>query len=154
MPYKDKAEDRAHAARWRKENREAWNALQRAHYQRRKVHIRKRQALYALSHHEVKIALRAKRRTAQTQAGGSYTAQEWTIMCTMHGSICLRCRKKTKLTADQVIPVSAGGSSSIHNIQPLCKSCNSIKGTKSTDYRIEETQDVKYYIATASSSRT
>lgn len=51
---------------------------------------------------------------------------------------CLRCNKKDiELTIDHIIPLSKGGSNNIDNIQPLCRSCNSLKGTKVIDYRNE-----------------
>lgn len=75
------------------------------------------------------------RRTRKTEAGGSYTAAEWKALCKQYNYRCLSCGKKTQLTADHVIPVIAGGTSDISNIQPLCKSCNSIKHDKTTDYR-------------------
>jgi len=48
---------------------------------------------------------------------------------------CLKCEEVGKQTLDHVVPVSIGGSCSIGNCQPLCKSCNSSKGRKITDYR-------------------
>ncbi len=81
-------------------------------------------------------AAKNRRRTKQTQAGGSYTAEEWKSLCAYYGNKCLRCgRDDVKLAADHVIPVSKGGSSNIDNIQPLCKSCNSVKRDKHIDYR-------------------
>jgi len=74
-------------------------------------------------------------RTRKTKAGGEFTDYEWESLCEQYKYRCLSCGKKTKLTADHIIPVSKGGTSNIDNIQPLCKSCNSSKGTKSTDYR-------------------
>lgn len=76
-----------------------------------------------------------RRRTRETQAGGSYTAAEFKALCKQYNGRCACCGKKAKLTADHVIPVSVGGSSDISNIQGLCKSCNSSKGTKTVDYR-------------------
>lgn len=113
----------ANLVRYRKyqtENREACRARCRD-YQKR--------------HPEVFKAKNQKRRTAKTLAGGCFTPAEWTVLCEKHHSRCLCCGKKRKLTADHVVPVSKGGSSSISNIQPLCGPCNSSKGTKTTDFR-------------------
>jgi 5-methylcytosine-specific restriction endonuclease McrA len=94
-------------SKWRKENPEA---------QRMHGHVRK---------------------TRKTMAGGSYTVAEWKILCKKYGYKCLRCKKKRKLTADHVIPIKLGGTSNIDNIQPLCGPCNSKKGAKVIDYRVQ-----------------
>jgi 5-methylcytosine-specific restriction endonuclease McrA len=44
-------------------------------------------------------------------------------------------RPDVKLTQDHVVPLARGGSNLIDNIQPLCASCNSSKGTQTIDYR-------------------
>lgn len=52
-----------------------------------------------------------------------------------YGEICLACGATENITIDHVIPVSKGGRNDISNYQPLCKSCNSKKMDKATDYR-------------------
>lgn len=84
---------------------------------------------------EKRKAAKSKRRTLKTNAGGSFTGIEFIQLCEAYKNECLACGKKKKLTADHIIPVSKGGNSFISNIQPLCKSCNSTKGTKTIDYR-------------------
>ncbi len=85
-----------------------------------------------------------RRRTRKTQAGGSFTAEEWDALCVRHDHRCVACGEQKKLTADHIMPVSKGGSSNIENIQPLCQSCNSRKGDKVIDYRARwETQDAE-----------
>lgn len=74
-----------------------------------------------------------KRRTATLT--GHVSVTEWLQLCAENNQTCLRCKEVKPLTMDHVIPLSKGGLHSIENIQPLCGSCNSIKHTKSTDYR-------------------
>lgn len=52
-----------------------------------------------------------------------------------YGEVCLKCGSTNDLTIDHVIPVKKGGKNDISNYQPLCKSCNSKKSVKTTDYR-------------------
>jgi 5-methylcytosine-specific restriction endonuclease McrA len=68
--------------------------------------------------------------------GGKYTVKEWNDLCETYNNKCLCCgRSDVKLTVDHVVPLSKGGVNFISNIQPLCGSCNSSKGTKVIDYR-------------------
>jgi 5-methylcytosine-specific restriction endonuclease McrA len=75
------------------------------------------------------------RRARKTQAGGSYTAEEWNALCKQCNHLCLCCNKRRKLVPDHVMPIAKGGTSNIDNIQPLCQPCNSRKGARFIDYR-------------------
>lgn len=84
-------------------------------------------------------ALRAAGRVRQVRelyAEGSHTAQEWAALIAACEGKCLRCKKIAPLTKDHVQPLSKGGADYIDNIQPLCRSCNSAKGTQWVDYRV------------------
>lgn len=67
--------------------------------------------------------------------GGTYTEEQWIALCNYYDNQCLSCKQVKPLTADHVLPVHLGGSNTIENIQPLCKTCNSKKGIKHIDYR-------------------
>ena len=93
-------------------------------------------------HHQYRIdnadkyrAHTANRHARSMAAEGTFTDEQFTELCKQYDNRCLRCREVKKLAADHIVPLSKGGSNYIDNIQPLCKSCNSKKGTRTIDYR-------------------
>ena len=120
---------------WQNNNREKFNRLQRESYARHIEENKNRNKKYKELHPEKDRQYRQNRRARKLNAGGSFTAKEWLELCEKYNHICLCCKEKKPLTIDHVIPLSKGGSNSIDNIQPLCKSCNSSKRVSSTDYR-------------------
>lgn len=91
--------------------------------------------VWVKKNHDKVRSYQHKHRTAVRGNGGAYTFAEWIALCDKYHNKCLCCNRRRKLTADHVIPVSKGGTSYISNIQPLCQTCNSSKGTKTTDFR-------------------
>jgi 5-methylcytosine-specific restriction endonuclease McrA len=76
------------------------------------------------------------RRARIKNAQGTIKRGEWLELCEKFGNQCLRCGARgVKLTLDHIVPLSKGGSNTIDNAQPLCKSCNSRKHTSIIDYR-------------------
>lgn len=70
-------------------------------------------------------------------AKGSHTMAEWIKLKELYDNTCPACKQAEptiKLTEDHVVPLSRGGSDYIENIQPLCGSCNSRKGTQVIQY--------------------
>lgn len=66
---------------------------------------------------------------------GRHTAQEWKKLLELCGNKCLACGALENLTRDHIVPIKKGGTDDISNLQPLCRSCNSKKQTKTVDYR-------------------
>jgi len=125
------------------EHAEQFKAEKRISYQKKREQIRERKRNHRKAHPhlyaDIDKAKEAKRRACETQAGGSYTPQQWRELKLRYNYTCLCCGRQEpeiKLTADHVIPITKHGSSDISNIQPLCYSCNSKKHNKIIDYRI------------------
>lgn len=124
---------------WNACNAERLKSYRAARYQANREEIcareRERYARVAAADPE-KYRAKFHQRRAQIQSnGGTYTSEEWHILCSRYGNICLRCYAKTKLTVDHIVPVSRGGSNSIENLQPLCRFCNATKSDKIINYR-------------------
>jgi 5-methylcytosine-specific restriction endonuclease McrA len=124
---------RAKSREWGRKNPE--RALERAKraYLANTEKIRAyHKAWYSENREKVYATIHARR----ARYKGSHTAEQWEALCATYGHGCLCCGSKTKkLTRDHVIPISAGGSNEISNIQPLCLPCNLRKGRRVIDYR-------------------
>lgn len=87
-----------------------------------------------------------QREHLERNAVGKVSYTEWVDLKKRYNNECVCCGKPESeviLTQDHIIPLSAGGTNTIDNLQPLCGSCNSSKGIKSTNYLQE------YYEKTA-----
>jgi 5-methylcytosine-specific restriction endonuclease McrA len=84
-----------------------------------------------------KLADQRKRRGMKYKK--SHAPYDFKAICAQFGNRCLACgRSDVKLTVDHVLPISRGGADAPDNVQPLCQSCNSSKGVKTTDYRSKD----------------
>lgn len=83
------------------------------------------------------IAAHTEARRARISSG-YLTGREWQQIKELYNYTCLCCGRKEPeidLHMDHVVPLSLGGKYEASNIQPLCRSCNSMKNTKIIDYR-------------------
>ena len=78
-----------------------------------------------------KVAIfKANRYAMDKGAEGRHTLTEWLSVLFGEAYKCVMCGVRGRLTKDHIIPLSKGGTNYIWNIQPLCRSCNSIKHDK------------------------
>jgi len=69
---------------------------------------------------------------------GDHTYEEWKELKLKYNNTCLSCLKdenEVGITIDHIVPLSKNGTNYIENIQPLCKSCNCKKRTKTINYK-------------------
>lgn len=109
---------------------------QKEYYEKNKENIKNKNKIWESNNPNKRAAITGRRRAREVKAEGSFTPQEWEDLCNKYDNKCLCCGKyDEKLTVDHVIPLISGGTNYITNIQPLCKSCNCRKRTKTIDYR-------------------
>ena len=64
---------------------------------------------------------------------GKKNIREWLFNRDKHK--CLKCGSKDNLTIDHIVPIHRDGQNKLSNLQSLCRSCNSSKGSNFKDYR-------------------
>lgn len=91
------------------------------------------------------------RRAAEYGAGGSYNQSDWDYLVELCDNRCLKCgciltsnNDETMLTHDHILPLFSGGSNTITNLQPYCRSCNCSKGYRR--YEDSRTEEIKHLI--------
>lgn len=78
-----------------------------------------------------------RRNIHKSQMKGSHSKRAWERLKKKHDFKCLMCESENLfLTRDHIVPVSKSGNNSIDNIQPLCYSCNNLKGRLRLDIEL------------------
>ncbi|MFF1962914.1 HNH endonuclease [Streptomyces sp. NPDC058232] len=128
---------------YRQRNLDACQARKRAHYHGNKAYYAAKNARWVKDNPEANRARRARYRARKAAApGGGVKLADWIALRDSYGC-CIAClRVDVALELDHVIPLALGGRDHIDNIQPLCRSCNSSKKTRCTDYRTYFTDDL------------
>ena len=123
-------------SRWGKNNREKCIESARKYRVRNPEKQLAKTRNYRAAHPEKMTEWNHNRRARKMSVGGSISAKDWREIKDKYGNKCLCChRTNVSITMDHVVPLSEGGKHDKSNIQPLCGSCNSAKGTKTIDYR-------------------
>jgi len=78
------------------------------------------------------VRLSGHRRRAAT-GGQRLRAEDWFALLERFGHRCAYCGSTEDLCADHRIPLARGGSNTVDNLLPACRSCNSRKHTKTED---------------------
>lgn len=106
-------------------NPEYWRQKSRDWIAANREYKRARDSQYAKEHPEVYKAS-AARRKARIRQNGIYAISQ-KEMRKLYASPCLYCGSTQRIEADHVIPIARGGTHSIGNLVPACKSCNASK---------------------------
>lgn len=115
--YRDKHKDKAlaYAAAYRPLHRAERRQFEKA---------------YKLSHPDKILTIRRRRRARKAGAPrNDLTHAQWLEIQEAQDHRCYYCDKrgKGKLTQDHILPLSQGGSHTLHNVIGACRSCNSKK---------------------------
>ena len=66
---------------------------------------------------------------------GKHTKADWAAMKSAVAGVCPRCDEQSHhFDKDHIIPIYAGGSDGLDNIQPLCAPCNAQKGPEAINW--------------------
>lgn len=81
----------------------------------------------------IRKATKARRRAQAFNAGGTYTWSEVMRLYLKFGGCAYCGQRSTDIEPDHVMPLCKGGSNSITNVVPACRSCNSDKGSRTLE---------------------
>ena len=123
------------AQQWATKNKEKLRSYAHAYYVQHMEKLKDRAKKHRLADPERWRVYSKNRKARLRNAVGTFTLSEWLALLKLYCFRCLRCGETKPLTVDHVRPISTGGTNFISNIQPLCRSCNSIKAANYIDYR-------------------
>ena len=83
---------------------------------------------------KARLYLRVSNHKRRAAAGSAHwTRDEWLALLERYGGRCHYCGADGRMDADHRIPLSRGGSNTIENIVPACKSCNCSKNDRTEE---------------------
>lgn len=77
--------------------------------------------------HPELVWLQRQRRRAK-EGAIDLTVEQWHFVLKKYGNRCAYCGVKGLMTIDHVVPVAKGGKTTVQNVVPACRRCNSAKG--------------------------
>lgn len=113
---------------WVKNNPERRKEILHRYYLNHKEQIKAYQDIHRKGvGRESKLRRLHEYRAKKSINGGSHTGTEWLKLLRRFNNECLNCGSKERIEKDHIKPISKGGSNSLENLQPLCRSCNAAK---------------------------
>lgn len=70
-------------------------------------------------------------RLREARRKGVHTEADWNAILVRYGFRCVicGCRPEGRPCKDHIVPIYLGGSDAADNLQPLCRQCNTAKGS-------------------------
>ena len=129
LPEEKKARKRTTDREYQKANAEKISIAHHQWYMTHKEKHAEYMRSYVASHKEEHNERGRRRRALKANAPiNDLTPAQWVMIKNHYKHSCVYCGKKSqRLTQDHVIPLSKGGSHTLSNVAPACKSCNSKK---------------------------
>lgn len=120
---------KAHSAAWIAAHPVEIKRRDAAYYIRNTARILAASQAYSRAHPEMALAKNRVRRARKLNAPiVDLTASQWRGIKALYGHCCVYCGVAGKrLTQDHIVPLSRGGSHTLANVVPACRSCNSRK---------------------------
>lgn len=137
-----KGKEKTYKHKWYLKNKERLLKKTKERYEKNKKHIALINKKWKEKNKEKCNFIRQQYKHRKRSAEGSFSFEQWEELKKKHNYKCVWCKKaepEIKLEADHIIPLSKNGTNYISNIQPLCRSCNSSKGSKLQDEDIVRT---------------
>ena len=132
----------AYIRQYNKEHKEETREHHRRYGQKHREEANEHHRQYHREHPEVMRNVARRRRALKAGSNGSFTEEEFRLLCEQYDNRCVYCREELPLVSDHVTPLSRGGGNSIDNIVPACKSCNSMKGAMTFDEFVKRLREV------------
>lgn len=125
-------QERIAQAKYREDHHDGLREYAAEYYKLNRDERRLARAIWQAAHQP--LMKESKRRHHARQTGAKIndlTNAQWQERKAEYGSLCAYCLKPMgTVSQDHMTPLSRGGDHTLTNVVPACRSCNSLKGTK------------------------